>query len=77
MKKEVSRIIGSMVREARIEHRLNQRELAEMIDIHQSNLSSLERGVRIPSTILLFKITTILGLSLDKLSTEVAKVLRN
>lgn len=51
--------------EARIKHKLTQRQLAERIGIKQPSLARIERGTYLPSIATLQKIATGLGKKLE------------
>lgn len=59
--------LGSAIRAARIEKHLSQETLAEMVDITPTHLKHIESEHRKPSLEVLWKLATILNLSLDSL----------
>lgn len=58
---------GRRVAQARADLKLSQRRLAEIIDVDQSTISRLERGVLVPSDDLKWKIAGALGKRVDEL----------
>lgn len=55
------KLIGIRIMQRRKENDLTQEQLAEQIEISKNHLSSLERGVYLPTTSVLFRICNILG----------------
>ena len=64
------RQIGLRVRAYRLERKLTQEQLAEMIDRSVETISNLERGVSIPNEATLHRLATIFEASLDDLLAE-------
>ncbi|MBR6613142.1 MAG: helix-turn-helix transcriptional regulator [Clostridia bacterium] len=60
-------ILGNRLKELRIEHKLQQTELADKFGISQSAVTSYERGVREPNCDLLVKFADYYDVSLDYL----------
>lgn len=51
----------------RKKNRLSQSELAELVDIHRTHISAIERGVVAPSFDVLFKLSDVLGVETKQL----------
>jgi len=66
MQKEVLKF-GKKLREIRLTKKLSQGDVAEVLGVHRSYISGLERGVRNPSLVTVQKIARALGVSADKL----------
>ena len=62
--------LGNAIRMARIDNKLTQEELAEKIGITPTHLKHIESEHRKPSIEVLFKIATLLHMSLDILFME-------
>lgn len=58
---------GDTVRKKRKEAELSQEELAEKLGIHRTYMSFIERGIRNPSLIMIFKISRALKIKLPEL----------
>jgi transcriptional regulator with XRE-family HTH domain len=56
------RILGSVVKEARRDHGMTQRELAKLVGVKGSHIAYIEGNQRKPSLALLRKIADVLGL---------------
>lgn len=59
--------LGNAIRQSRIENKLTQEELAELVGITPTHLKHIESEHRKPSIDVLFKFATQLHLSLDSL----------
>lgn len=59
--KKQAKLIGIRIKHKRKEKELTQEKLSEQMDISLGQLSCIERGVYLPTTINLFKICKILG----------------
>ncbi len=59
--------LGCAIRTARLKKHLSQEELAELVDITPTHLKHIESEHRKPSLEVLWKLATILNLSLDNL----------
>src|SRR5579863_9693412 len=64
------RQIGLRVRAYRLERKLTQEQLAEMIDRSVETISNLERGVSIPNEATLHRLATSFEVSLEELLAE-------
>lgn len=51
----------------RKKNRLSQSQLAELVDIHRTHISAIERGVVGPSFDVLFKLSDVLGVETKQL----------
>ena len=58
---------GEMVRKKRKQAELSQEELAEKLGIHRTYMSFIERGIRNPSLVMVFKISSALKIKLPDL----------
>ncbi|MCS6885609.1 MAG: helix-turn-helix transcriptional regulator [Acidobacteriota bacterium] len=64
------RSLGDKIRDRRRFLGLSQAELGQQIGVHQKQISAYERGVNLPSSDVLIKLSEILGVSLDYLCRE-------
>jgi transcriptional regulator with XRE-family HTH domain len=64
------RDIGIRIRAHRLERRLTQEQLAEMIDRSVETVSNLERGISIPNEATLRRLAQCLEVSVDELFAE-------
>ena len=62
--------IGRRIRYHRIENKLSQEELAEMVELSSIHISHLERGRRMPSVEAIVNIANALNISADELLSE-------
>lgn len=60
-------VLGNTIRNSRIENKLTQEELAEMVGITPTHLKHIESEHRKPSIEVLFKLSSLLHFSLDYL----------
>ncbi len=58
---------GTAVRKKRKAAELSQEELAEKLGIHRTYMSFIERGIRNPSLLMVFKISRALKIKLPEL----------
>ncbi len=58
---------GKQVRQKRKTAKLSQEELAEKLGIHRTYMSFIERGIRNPSLLMIFKISRALKIKLPEL----------
>lgn len=58
---------GTAVRKKRKAAKLSQEELAEKLGIHRTYMSFIERGIRNPSLLMVFKISRALKIKLPEL----------
>ena len=61
------RAIGSRVRELRLQHKMTQEYLAELVDISPSFIGHIERGEKKPSLETMSRLTRVLGTTMDYL----------
>jgi transcriptional regulator with XRE-family HTH domain len=57
--------LGNAIRNARMEKKLTQEKLAEIINISPVHIKQIEAGTRMPSVEVLYKISVTLNLSVD------------
>ncbi|MBN7771746.1 helix-turn-helix domain-containing protein [Clostridium aminobutyricum] len=57
---------GSAIRNARLENKLTQERLAEMVGVTPVHVKQLEAGTRMPSVEVLHDIAIVLNLSVDR-----------
>ena len=69
-RKEKSMNIGENVRRIRIEKGMTQEELAEKVNVSHPTICRLETGVKIPSVMLCFEISKVLGCSISDIIKE-------
>ncbi len=62
-----SSTLGKRIREARLNKKLTQEQLSEMVDIGSYYLGEIERGVKVPSLKVFVEISDALGVSSDSL----------
>ena len=60
-------IVGNTIKDLRKQKGISQEELADSIDSHQVYISEIERGLKLPSLPVLYKIAHCLGFSLTEL----------
>ncbi len=58
---------GKKVKEIRLKKNMSQGDIARILDVHRSYISSLERGVRNPSLLTVQKVAKALGVSSKEL----------
>lgn len=73
------KLIGIRIMQRRKEHGLTQEQLSEELGVSKNHLSSIERGVYVPTTQLLFQICNTLGETPDfyligKLTEEISDI---
>ena len=61
------RAIGSRVRELRLQHKMTQEYLAELVDISPSFIGHIERGEKKPSLETMSRLVMVLGATMDYL----------
>ena len=64
-------ILGSNIRAERLRRHLTQEQLAEKLDMSINYVGKLERGVIIPSALVIFKLSKILRTDLNELFKEI------
>jgi len=60
-------MIGEKIKQLRLEHNLTQIELAEKIESQQPQVNRWESGKKLPSLLMLIKISRLFNVSLDTL----------
>lgn len=63
---EINMAVAQAIKEKRIENRLSQEKLADMIDSHQVYISEIEKGKKIPSIMILYNIAKSFGMTLTE-----------
>lgn len=64
-------ILGSNIRAERLRRHLTQEQLAEKLDMSINYVGKLERGVIIPSALVVFKLSKILRTDMNELFKEI------
>ena len=64
-------ILGSNIRAERLRRHLTQEQLAEKLDMSINYVGKLERGVIIPSALVIFKLSKILRTDINELFKEI------
>lgn len=64
-------ILGSNIRAERLRRHLTQEQLAEKLDMSINYVGKLERGVIIPSALVIFKLSKILRIDMNELFKEI------
>jgi len=67
MNTKILQRFGEQVKRKRLEAELSQEEFAEKLGIHRTYMSFIERGIRNPSLIMIFKISRALKIKLPEL----------
>lgn len=65
-------ILGSNIRAERLRRHLTQEQLAEKLDMSINYVGKLERGVIIPSALVIFKLSKILRTDMNELFKEIS-----
>lgn len=68
-----AKCVGNTVKRLRKENKLSQEELAEKINSHQVYISEIERGLKIPSLPVLFKMANAFGITPSELVSAIEK----
>jgi len=73
MKKKDKRCatLGFNIKVARFKKRLTQFTLAELVDVSESTISLIERGIQTPSIFLVYDIAKALNIDINELLKEV------
>ena len=71
MKNNFGYILGSNIRAERLRRHLTQEQLAEKLDMSINYVGKLERGVIIPSALVIFKLSKILRTAMNELFKEI------
>jgi len=64
-------VLGSNIRAERLRRHLTQEQLAEKLDMSINYVGKLERGVIIPSALVIFKLSKILRTDMNELFKEI------
>ena len=67
MKDKRNQIFARNLKAERYRKNLTQSKLAELVDVSESTISLLERGLQTPSVFLVYDIAKIFGISIDEL----------
>lgn len=67
MKDTRNQIFARNLKAERYRRNLTQSKLAELVDVSESTISLLERGLQTPSVFLVYDIAKIFGISIDEL----------
>ena len=67
MKDERNKIFASNLKAERYRKGITQTQLAEYVDVSESTISLLERGLQTPSIFLVYDISKILGVDINDL----------
>jgi transcriptional regulator with XRE-family HTH domain len=69
---EIACLIGERIRELRKERGLNQEEMSYRSGLHRTEMSQLERGLRLPRVDTLIKVAASLEVNLEELVGQLA-----
>ena len=69
--------LASNISEARKARNLSQQDLAEMIEVHQTYISQIERGLDVPTLKVIDRIADVLDCSVDTLLGRDNKKIKN
>jgi len=67
MKDSRNKILASNIKAERTRKHLTQSLLAEKINVSESTISLIERGIQTPSVLLVYDIARILGIDINEL----------
>lgn len=67
MKREVPALLSNKIREYRIEKRLTQQQLADLVEVSSRTIISLEKGQYNPSVLLAYNLSQIFGVAIEDL----------
>lgn len=67
MKDERNKIFARNLKAERYRKGITQTQLAEYVDVSESTISLLERGVQTPSIFLVYDISKVLGVDINEL----------
>lgn len=62
-KPEYAVLLGKKIKQARVDRKISQEKLAEILDVHVTYISQLERGLKTPGLEMLLRISEVLGVS--------------
>jgi len=72
----VNKEVGDTIRELRKEKHLSQEKLADVINSHQVYISEIEKGIKLPSLIIINNIAKAFDVSLTHFMSRVEKKIR-
>ncbi|WMJ85693.1 helix-turn-helix transcriptional regulator [Anaerocolumna sp. MB42-C2] len=67
MKKEIPVLLSNKIREYRIEKKLTQQQLADLVEVSSRTIISLEKGQYNPSVLLAYNLAQIFDLTIENL----------
>lgn len=67
MKDERNKIFARNLKAERYRKNLTQAELAESVNVSESTISLMERGLQTPSVFLVYDISKVFGINIDEL----------
>lgn len=70
---EDKKLVGQKLRQARINHKFSQEQLAEKINLSEKHISNIERGQNFPSLDTFFKMCEVLSLTLEDFGLKIQK----
>ena len=71
MKDDFAYILGSNIRAERLRRHYTQDKLAELLEMSINYVGKLERGVIIPSALVIFKLSKILRININEFFKEI------
>ena len=71
MENNFAYLLGSNIRAERLRRRYTQDKLAELLDMSVNYVGKMERGVIIPSALVIFKLAKILRIEITDLFKEI------
>ena len=71
--RDMNKAIGKTIKSLRKQKGISQEKLAEEIDSHQVYISEIERGLKLPSLLVLNEIAKCFGITLTELVSEIEK----
>lgn len=71
MKNDFGYILGANIRAERLRRHYTQDELAELLDMSVNYVGKLERGIIIPSALVIFKLSKILHVNVQDFFKEI------
>ena len=76
-KNQAAIVFGKLVRKLRLERKLTQNDLADIINSERSHISDIERGVKSPSLSMIFRLSKALEIASGELVQKVEDNLVN
>ena len=71
MKSKRNEILGSNIKAERNRRHLSQFQLAEKVNVSESTISLIERGLQTPSVFLVFDISKVLKIDINELLRDI------